>query len=52
MNQNSDQCRLIKQVENLSLIRKPHFIFTKKENKISINNIDFNTLLQELFQDD
>ncbi|CAK58178.1 unnamed protein product (macronuclear) [Paramecium tetraurelia] len=52
MNQNSDQCRLIKQIENLSLMRQPHFIFTKKENKISINKIDLNKLLLELFQDD
>ncbi|CAD8202466.1 unnamed protein product [Paramecium octaurelia] len=52
MNQNSDECSLIKKMENLALRRKPHYIFTKQENKISINKIDLNTLLKELLRDD
>ncbi|CAD8107894.1 unnamed protein product [Paramecium primaurelia] len=52
MNQNSDECRLIKQFENLSLKRTPHYIFTKQENRISINKIDLKTFLKELFQND
>ncbi|CAD8111498.1 unnamed protein product [Paramecium sonneborni] len=52
MNSNSDEQILIKKFENLSLIRKPHYIFTKQENKIEINKIDLNTLLKELFQEE